>query len=183
MYAEIARTMFRLEFGSNAGLSRKQLDCGIQLGSDVSLDFQRTGVETSSSGQVSFQAFKTLPSYINCSSAGGSTGPVVAGDAANLDQAKQQIRDSTSRVTELQQNLADRDQKLQLANLQIGDLQRRIAELSGTPAPPPDTTPRPSDSSLQTRILSLQRALQLTNQMFDSQRELCELNQSVCKPD
>jgi len=96
----------------------------------------------------------------------------VPGDVANLDQAKQQIRDLTSRVTELQQNLADRDQKLQLANLQIGDLQRRIAELAGTPPPPPDTTPRPRDSSFQTRILALQRALQLTNQMFDSQREL-----------
>lgn len=173
----VARTMFRLESGRTPVVSRKQFDCGIQLGFDVLADFKRANVETSSTGQVTFQAFKTLASYINCS------GPVASGDVANLDQAKQQIRDLTSRVTELQQNLADRDQKLQLANLQIGDLQRRIAELTGTPPPPPDTTPRPSDSSLQTRILALQRALQLANQMFDSQRELCKLNQATCKAD
>jgi len=179
----LARTMFRLESGRTPVVGRKQFDCGIQLGTDVSADFKSANVETSSTGQVAFQAFKTLASYINCGTAGGPIGPGPSGDVANLEQTKQQIRDLTSRVTELQQSLTDRDQKLQLANLQIGDLQRRIAQLTGTPPPPPDTSPRPSDSSLQTSILTLQRALQLANQMFDSQRELCKLNQATCRPD
>jgi len=52
----LARTMFRLESGRTPVVSRKQFDCGIQLGSDVSLDFQHANVETSLT-QVSFQAF------------------------------------------------------------------------------------------------------------------------------
>lgn len=174
----LARTMFRLESGRTPVVTRKQFECGIQLGNDVLADFMRAKVETSTTGQVTFTSFKTLSSYVNCGSAGTPAAP--PGEVATLDQARQQIKDLTSRVAELQQGLADRDQKLQLANLQIGDLQRKIAELSGIPNTVPSLQ---DDSSLQTRILSLQRALQLTNQMFDSQRELCKLNQATCKPE
>jgi hypothetical protein len=186
----LARTMFRLESGRTPVVSRKQFDCGIQLGNDVLSDFMRANVEGSATPPVTFTSFKTLASYINCGGAGTATGPSAPGEVATLDQAKQRIKDLTSRLADLQQSLADRDQKLQFASSQIGDLQRRIAELTGTPPPQPDTPPRPSDSSLQTRILALQRALQLTNQMvdsqrqmLDSQRELCTLNQAICRPD
>jgi hypothetical protein len=178
----LARTMFRLESGRTPIINRKQFDCGIQLGTDVLTDFLRSNVENNSTSEVTFTSFRGLASYIICSSS-SSSGPAVPaapGDIANLEQAKQQIRNLTSRLAELQQSLADRDEKLQLANLQIGDMQRRVAELTGAPPPPPDTSSRPSESSLQTHILALQRALQLTNQMFDSQRELCKLNQVTC---
>jgi hypothetical protein len=122
--------MFRLESGNPPVVSRKQFDCGIQLGFDVSADFKRANVEGSSTTEVAFQSFKGLPSYIDCS-VGGPTGPSTPGDVTTLEQAKLQIGDLTARVTELQQKLADRNQ-------QIGILQRRIAELSGTSPPPPD---------------------------------------------
>jgi len=177
----LARTMFRLESGRTPVVSRKQFDCGIQLGNDVLADFTRAKVESSTTGQVTFTSFKALSSYVNCGSAGTPAGPgIPAGEVATLDKARQQIKELTARVAELQQGLADRDQKLQLANLQIGDLQRKVAELTGAPTPAPGVQ---DDSSLQTRVLSLQRALQLTNQMFDSQRELCKLNQAICRPD
>jgi murein DD-endopeptidase MepM/ murein hydrolase activator NlpD len=185
----LARTMFRLESGRTPVVGRKQFDCGIQLGNDVLADFMRANVEGSATGQVTFTSFKTLAAYINCG-AGGPTGPGTAGEVATLDQAKQQIKNLTSQVAQLQQNLADSDQRLKLANSQIGDLQRRIAELVGTQPPPNDTSSGPSESSLQTRVLALQRALQLSNQMlgwqrqmFDSQQELCKLNQTICRPD
>jgi hypothetical protein len=177
----LARTMFRLESGRTPVVTRRQFDCGIQLGNDVLTDFTRAKVESSATGQVTFTSFKTLSSYVNCGSAGTPAGPgTLAGEVASLDQARQQIKELTARIAEVQQGLTDRDQKLQLASLQIGDLQRKVAELTGAPTPSPAV---PDDSSLQTRILALQRALQLTNQMFDSQRELCKLNQAVCRPD
>jgi hypothetical protein len=132
---------------------------------------------------VTFTSFKQLPFYVTCS---GGVGPIVTGptgDVTTLDQAKQQIKELTARVADLQQSLTDRDQKLLLANSQISDLQRRIAQLTGGPTTTtPDNPATPSDASLQTRVLALQRALQLTNQMFDSQREICKVNQSICKP-
>ncbi|MGR9438394.1 peptidoglycan DD-metalloendopeptidase family protein (plasmid) [Rhizobium leguminosarum] len=172
----LARTMFRLESGRAPVVSRKQFDCGIQLGNDVLVDFMRANVEGSATPPVNFTSFKTLASYINCGGTGSSTNPSTSEEVETLDQAKDQIRDLTSRIVELQQSLADRDHKLQLANIQIIDLQRKLAEL--TVAPPPAGSS--GDNSMQTRILALQRALQLTNQMFDSQRELCKLNQATC---
>jgi hypothetical protein len=168
-------------------VSRRQFECGVRLGNDVLSDFARAGVETGASTAVAFQSFKGLTFYggDGCTVPGETTNPGGPADAlAKLEQANQQIQALTARAAELQQNVVDREQKLQAANQQISDLQRRIVELtSAGPPGSPGQKPTPSDGEFLARVQALQRTLQLTNQMFDSQREICKLKQTACGTD
>lgn len=179
----LARTMFRLESGRTPVVVRKQFECGVALGNDVLSDFTRAGVETSAPGPVTFQTFKGLLFYVrDCSGPVEPTNPSAPADVlAKLEQASQQIQALTTRVAGLQQDVADREQKLQAANQQISGLQRRIVELtSARPVGPPDPTSMPSDAAPATRVEVLQQTLQLTNQMFETQRQICQLNENAC---
>jgi hypothetical protein len=90
-------------------------------------------------------------------------------------------------VDELTRDKAAREQQLQLANDRITALLKQIADLtSPTPGDPDPTTVAALKSQIaefRTRIQNLTRELQLTNQILDSQREICKLKEAaVCSP-
>jgi Peptidase family M23 len=122
---------------------------------------------------------------------GPGPGPGPAPGAADLEaklaQANQQIQLLNGRVDELTRDKAAREQQLQLANDRITALLKQIADLtSPTPGDPDPTTVAALKSQIaefRTRIQNLTRELQLTNQILDSQREICKLKEAaVCSP-
>jgi hypothetical protein len=116
----LARTMFRLESGRAPVVTRKQFECGTQLGSDVGADFDQAGVETGATRPVSFTTFKGLQYYSKDCSGG-----------AVASQPSEQKPPSTQNVDNVTSMLAEIKQQLALAELTIAKLRREKEELQG----------------------------------------------------
>jgi len=116
----LARTMFRLESGRAPVVTRKQFECGIQLGTDVGTDFDQAGVETGGNRPVSFRTFKGLPTYTKDCSGG-----------AVASQPPVQKPPTDPNIDNVASMLAETKRQLALAELTIAKLRREKEELQG----------------------------------------------------
>jgi murein DD-endopeptidase MepM/ murein hydrolase activator NlpD len=186
----LARTMFRLESGRTPVVTRKQFECGIDLGNDIAADFARAGVEGGAASPVTFQSFKGLEFYTNtCTGPGPIPIPIpvdLADALRKLADANQQLQALDERVTQLLRDKADREQQLQRANDEVSALQARIAQLTSNPSPEgPDATAlatlKKANADLANRIQIIGRELEMTNQMLETQQQICKLKDAICK--